>query len=33
MSAPSLIGTWKLLSFSVRDGEGRTIYLFGRDHS
>jgi hypothetical protein len=31
MSANPLIGTWRLVSFEVRDVEGQVTYPFGRD--
>lgn len=31
MSANPLVGTWRLVSFEVRDAEGRITYPFGRD--
>jgi hypothetical protein len=31
MSANPLIGTWRLVSFEVRDEDGRITYPFGRD--
>ena len=31
MSSMPLVGTWRLVSFEVRDDEGRVTYPFGRD--
>ena len=31
MSVDSLIGTWRLVSFEVRDAQGRIAYPFGED--
>jgi hypothetical protein len=31
MSADPLVGTWRLVSFEVRDDEGRVTYPLGRD--
>jgi hypothetical protein len=31
MTANPLVGTWRLISFSVRDSEGRITYPFGED--
>jgi hypothetical protein len=31
MDAHALVGTWRLVSFEVRDEEGRVAYPFGRD--
>jgi len=31
MTANRLGGTWRLISFSVRDLEGRSTYPFGED--
>ena len=31
MSTDPLVGTWRLVSFEVRDAEGRVTYPLGRD--